>query len=218
MSNNTTSSTSGASLLNRFLALPRAIQWAGLGAVGLLLFLIWDSYLKDLADDINLQSEQILSQVAEVRGARDTAVALTKPELKPVVEAIGAVARPRSETVGAGAFTDVVNDLVRTHGISDHSFSLRARGKLPKNALVGALPAGKRAERMTADLKFSAKPEVALAVLADLESSPDIEQVSSVRLVRDANGRIKAHYVLEAWVISSDAPGIGSASASGAAL
>jgi len=94
--------------------------------------------------------------------------------------------------------------MVRKHGISDHSFSLRARGKLPKTALVGAMPAGKRAERMSGDLKFSAKPEVAMAILADIESSPDIEQVASVRLVKDANGKVRAHFVLEAWVIVSD--------------
>jgi hypothetical protein len=201
------------SLLDRFLALPRALQWAGLGALGLLLFLIWDSYLKDLTDEINLKSQRILTQVAEVRSAADTTAVLNTAELRPVVQAIGAVAKPRSETAGAGAFTDVVNSLVKKHGISDHSFSLRARGKLPKNALIGALPAGKRAERMTADLKFSAKPEVALAALADIESSPDIEQVSSVRLVKDTNGKVKAHYVLEAWVIASDAPSGASASA-----
>jgi hypothetical protein len=212
-------SPASPTLLDRFLALPRAMQWAALGAIGLVLFLIWDSYLKGFTEGINLKSERILAQVAEVRGARDTAAALQRSEIKPVVLSIGEVARPRSETAGAEAFTDVVNTLVKRHNLTDHSFSLRARGKLPKNALLGALPAGKRAERMTADLKFSAKPDVATALLADLESSPEIEQVSSVRLVKDANGKVKAHYVLEAWVIASDVAGsASSSSSSGAAL
>ena len=71
-----------------------------------------------------------------------------------------------------------------------------------------------RGERLTGDLKFSAKPEVALAILCDLETSPDIDQFSIVRLSKDQNGKVKVHYVLEAWVIASE----GSSSAAGAAL
>jgi hypothetical protein len=37
-----------------------------------------------------------------------------------------------------------------------------------------------------------------------------------VRLTKDTNGKIKAHFVLEAWVIASDAGG--AAASSGAAL
>jgi hypothetical protein len=203
-------------LFDRFLALPRVMQWASLAVIGLLVFLIWDSFVKEFTDDINLKSDRILAQVREVQTNRTIAADLRRRDTEALVTSVGLVATPRSEATGGAAFTDVVNGLVKKHGIADDSFSLRAPAKLPKTALQGALPPGKRAERVIGDLKFSAKPEVAMAILADIESSPDIEQVSSVRLTKDTNGKIKAHFVLEAWVIASDAGG--AAASSGAAL
>ena len=128
---------------------------------------------------------------------------LNKPELKNVVIGVGTVKPPRSPSTGTRAFTDVVNALMRKHGITDQDFSLRTRGKLQKNALVQVLN-GKRGERLTGELKFSAKPEVAMAILSELEASPDIEQVANVRLTKDQAGKIKVQYTLEAWVIASE--------------
>jgi len=199
------------SLFDRFLALPRVMQWALLAALGMTLFLAWDSYIAPISDSVGDQANSIAAHVQEVRDSRKLAEDLDKDKaFKNVVRGIGSVRPPRNAAAGSAAFTDVVNDLMKKHAITDQDFSLRSRGKLPKNALVQTLR-GKRAERLTGDLKFSAKPEVALDILAELESSPDIEQVASVRLTKDQNGKVKVHYVVEAWVIASE----GSTQASG---
>jgi len=191
------------SMLVRFLALPRAVQWALLAAIGVGLFLVWDSWIAPLKDDLDKKSSLIEAQVREIRGGRDLVDVLNKPELKNVVIGVGTVKPPRSPSTGTRAFTDVVNALMRKHGITDQDFSLRTRGKLQKNALVQVLN-GKRGERLTGELKFYAKPEVAMAILSELEASPDIEQVANVRLTKDQAGKIKVQYTLEAWVIASE--------------
>ncbi len=191
------------SMLVRFLALPRALQWALLAAIGVGLFLVWDSWIAPMKDDLDKKSSLIEAQVREIRGGRDLVGALNKPELKNVVIGVGTVKPPRSPGTGTRAFTDVVNALMKKHGITDQDFSLRTRGKLQKNALVQVLN-GKRGERLTGELKFSAKPDVALAILSELEASPDIEQVANVRLTKDQAGKIKVQYTLEAWVIASE--------------
>ena len=205
-------SDTSPTLLNRFLALPRAIQWASLAAIGVVVFLMWDSWVGPMVNDLDRQAETISNDVRSIRAARDLADDLRKPELSNIVTAIGAVRPPRNPATGTSAFTKVVNELMKKHGITDQDFSLRTRGNLQKNALIGVLPPGKRAERLTGDLKFSAKPEVAVAILSALESSPDIEQVSSVRLTKDQNGKVKVAYTLEAWVASSEAAKSGSGS------
>ncbi len=202
-----------APLLNRFLSLPRAIQWALLAAIGVTLFLAWDSWVGPMVEDLDRKAETISNDVRSIRAARDLATDLRKTELSNIVTGVGAVRPPRSPAAGTGSFTTVVNELMKKHGITDQDFSLRTRGKLPKNALIGVLPAGKRAERLTGDLKFSAKPEVAVAILAALESSPDIEQVSSVRMTKDQGGKVKVQYTLEAWVQATETATAGSGSA-----
>lgn len=202
------SESTTTSLSDRFYALPRAIQWALLALAGVILFFIWDSYINPLNDEIAKEANRIQSHVKEIRDSRRLANELRKNELESLVTGIGAVKPPRGPAVGSAALTTAVNDLMKKHAIADEDFSLRSRGKLARNVLVQVL-GSKRGERLTGDLKFSAKPEVALAILSDLEASPDVEQVSSVRLTKDQNGKVKVHYVLEAWVISSDAAAAG---------
>lgn len=200
-------------LIERFLAQPRAIQWAVLAALGVVIFLAWDSWIGPWQEQLSRDADNIESQVREVRDSRKLAEELRKPDMEAVVVGVGAVRAPRNAAAGSSAFTGVVNQLMKQHAITDQDFSLRTRGKLPKNVLVQVL-GGKRAERLTGDLKFSAKPDVALAILNELESSPDIEQVSSVRLTKDQGGKVKAHYVVEAWIVASD----GSSTAGGSSL
>lgn len=197
-------------LLNRFLALPRAIQWALLAALGIVLFFAWDSQLAPMSARLDRESNEIQAQVDAIRRNRELAEALTRVDrasrpqgLGAVVVGLGQVKTPRSAAEGTRAVTDVVNRLMKDHSISDQDFSLRTRGKLPKNVLVQVLN-NKRAERLTGELKFSARPEVALAILAELETSPDIEQVASVRMTKDSGGKVKVQFTLEAWVISVD--------------
>lgn len=199
-------------LLNRFLALPRAVQWALLAASGIALFIMWDSWIGPIVENLDRQAETISNDVRSIRAARDLADDLRKPDLAGIVTAVGAVTPPRNPATGTNSFTAVVNELMKKHGITDQDFSLRTRGKLQKNALIGVLPAGKRAERLTGDLKFSAKPDVAVAILAALESSPDIEQVSSVRMTKDQNGKVKVQYTLEAWVTANETAASGAGS------
>lgn len=193
-------------MMDRFLALPRAIQWALLAAVGIAIFFGREAYIVPFENRLDKQSNEIQVHVDSIRRNTQLVESLKTRTMESLVTAVGEVKEPRSAAIGTRAFTDVVNDLMKKNGISDQDFSLRTRGKLPKNVLVQVLN-GKRGERLTGELKFSAKPEVALAILADLESSPDIEQVASVRLTKDAAGKVKVQYTLEAWVISSETAG-----------
>ena len=63
-------SDASTSMLVRFLALPRAVQWALLAAIGVGLFLVWDSWIAPLKDDLDKKSSVIEAQVRESRGGR----------------------------------------------------------------------------------------------------------------------------------------------------
>ncbi len=60
-------------------------------------------------------------------------------------------------------------------------------------------------ERISGDLKFEARPEAALSIISELEDSPAIESITSVRLSTEAGpGKVRVDLTLEAWVVGSD--------------
>lgn len=191
------------SLMQQFRQMPRAIQWAIIAAIGMFLFMAWDQYLKPVADDWNTRAEVIQTQVREVRAGEQVAQELQRSQLKNLVTSMGPVRVPVSVPEGSKRFNDFVLDVLKKHNIGTHDYSFGSRGKMPKNVLTG-VTAGKRLDRYTGDLKFDATPKVAAAIIAELESSPDIESINSARLTRDTGGKVKVHLVIEAWLLSTE--------------
>jgi hypothetical protein len=185
------------SLTQSFQQLPRALKWAVVAAFGLILFLIWSSYLDPIAQDFNRDAEQIESKVRDVRSIRDL-----NDQTKKLIEVVGPVEFPKSEAETSAAVDALVNGLLKKHNASNPNFSLRTTSALPKAALPGVVR-NNRVERLTGDLKFDASPQAAAAIIAELESSPDIESINSVRMTRDTSGKVKVQLALEAWVLSS---------------
>lgn len=204
-----------ASKMDRFRALPRAIQWAAIAALGMVLFLAWDWYIAPAADRWNKEADAIQNRVHEVRAVQDATSDVGT--IRGLVTNLGPVEPPTGESIGAAQFNNVVNQVIKKHGATNDSLGLRSKGKLPKTALP-SFARGKRIERWTGDLKFDATPSAAAAIIADLEASPDIEAIESVRISRDAQGKVKVHLAIEAWVLSGEAqPAIGATSAAAAA-
>jgi hypothetical protein len=187
-----------SSIVQSFQQLPRALKWAVLAAFGLVLFLIWDNYLRDVSDDLNRQADAIESQVAQVRS-----VGKLSDSAARVIEAVGPVEFPRPEAETSAAVDALVISLLTKHGATNPNFSLRTKGLLPKKTLEEVL-GGKRLERLAGDLKFEASPKAAAAIIAELEASPDVETVNSVRISRTTPGKVQVQLTIEAWVLSSE--------------
>jgi len=189
--------------IQRYRQAPRVVQWALLATAGLVLYFAWEKGIYPITARWNRDAVAIESKVTQVRASGALADDLLK--MKPLVTGIGPVSVPAGESAGFAAFTDVVNTVLEEHRIGDQnrSFDLRSRGNLPKTALT-SMNQGKRVERLTGDLKFNATPEEAIAVIAALESSPDIEQINSVRITKDAGGKVKVQLALEAWVLAAE--------------
>jgi hypothetical protein len=185
-------------IIDRFRTLPRAMQWALLAAIGLVVFLIWSEGVVPIIDRWDRQATAIegkLIKVRESKKIKDELVAM-----QPFVTAVGPVQRPGNEAEGSSDLQSVINGVLQNFAVSDQQLGLSLRSYLPKTALTG-LSGNRRIQKLTGDLKFTAAQDVAVAVIAAFESSPDIEQVNSVRLTKDGGGKVKVHITLEAWVI-----------------
>jgi hypothetical protein len=192
-----------ASSFERFRAFPRAIQWAVLAVLAVLLFLVWDEYIAPIGHDWNERADDIQADVNEVRAVHASVREVRN--IEDVVTNLGPVEPPTGESVGTASFNNIVNQVIKKHGAVNDSLGFRSKGNLPKD-VSPSISRNKRVERWTGDLKFDATPSAAAAIIADLEASPDIEAVESIRMTRDTQGKVKVHLTIEAWVLSSEAP------------
>ena len=87
--------------------------------------------------------------------------------------------------------------------VKGDSFDLRQSGRLPKGSLTSIRSSRQRVTRLRGDLRFEAGVEDALEIIAELESSPKIESISSVRLDKLAQRRLQVYLILDTWILTT---------------
>ncbi len=192
-----------STLSQRFAQLPRAAQWALVGAVAIIGLLIYTDYLWKFADDWNDEADGIRSQVRQA--------ALTNSRLdqidrmKDLISGVGPVVKPTTEADANKALTQSVNEILKLHSVSKDDFKIRPPARLPTGTLEKIVQGrNQRVERLTGELRFDASPEHTLAILAGLESSEDIVSVSHVRLNKlPGTRKLSVRLTVEAWILSS---------------
>jgi len=187
----------------RFRRLPRALQWAVYAAVGMGGFVVVNDHIWKQAAEWRRQADSIQAQLQDVHDGRSIADKLLK--MQDTIVAHGRVSIPDSDDAEAGsdAFNATVTAVLKAHAVRKDSFDRRDLSKL-KLDHASFVPAGQEAHYISGDLRFEASPDEAAAVIAELESSPNIEAVTSVRMTRLGGARrVKVQVTLEAWVLTA---------------
>ncbi len=183
----------------RFRQLPRAIQWAAYFAAGTFLFISVNDYVWPLAEDWNQQADRIEMQFQSVRDGQKIADHLLSMR-NPLV-AHGEIRIPDQAGEGGPALDAAVTAVMNRHSIR-HTYDRRAPVTL-KGSLATITEGRGEPQSISAELRFEASPEDATTVIAQLESSADIEAISNVRITRITGARrLKVQLTLEAWVFS----------------
>jgi len=188
-------------LIQRFQALPRAFQW-GLVAVGaVLVFLVADSTTWALARHWTDEADQMESAVEEIRQKERQIDAA----LRTAVIAHGPVRMPLPEPEGAAAMAKAVNEALTRYKAIEAKYDSRATTTLPADALRGVIAPNQQAARVVGDVSFKAKPADVAAIIAEIESSPDVDAIS--RLTIEKSGKdmvnVRVTMTVESWVIRS---------------
>ena len=109
--------------------------------------------------------------------------------------AYGPIETPGTREDGSQALLEAIKAVMAKYGISDYKLNESGSG-----VTVRGLTGG-RVERIKADLTFNAQGEVAIEIIADLESNPAIESIESLRLTRGKrSGTLDVTATAEAWV------------------
>ena len=187
----------------RFAQLPRAAQWGLIGAVVIIALLFYTDVLWKFADKWNDKADGIRS---DVRQAALTNNGLDRIDrMKDLISGVGSVVKPTNEAKANEALTQSVNAILKLHSVSNDDFKIRPPARLPTGTLEKIVQGrNQRVERLTGELRFDATPENTLAIIAELESSEDIESVSHVRLNKlPGTRKLSVRLTVEAWILSS---------------
>jgi hypothetical protein len=201
------------SLFDRFMQMPRVMQWAIGAAVAILLFLVWDDNIRPMGEAWDRRAASIERQVARAREAADLERRITGR--RDLIRQLGPVDVPAADEEGRESLHALIVDTVRRYrSVTNDSFNLSGGAdRLP--ATVSALifadtaQAGRRLVRISGDLRFDAEPEDAAAIIAALEARPEVESISLVRMLRKDGRTLGVTLTINAWVVQSSRPAAG---------
>jgi hypothetical protein len=185
----------------RFRQLSPLVQWASYAAVVLIVLLGWNDYIRPKVNDLNAQARSYEERIERLRRADTLAGQIHL--LNETIRAVGEVQPPRTASEGEAALHTAINELTSRYGASNVTFNMRPGGTLPRGAL-SELTGGAQAERLTARVNFEAAPDDAMAIIAGLESRPEIETITSAHLTRASGRRLSVVLNVEVWVLPQD--------------
>lgn len=186
-----------ADLRARYDALPSRQRWLVLGVLALVGWLAADEFAWAPARGWAAESERI--EQALDRGARREASVTS--DLRRSVAAFGPVQPPGPAANGREALARSIDEVLRAHRVAGYSYEART-GQRVKDPDAGVL--GAAIDRLQAEVKFEVKAEDLPKVIADLESSPVIDGISSLRIDKNEQTRkITVQATIEAWVQSA---------------
>ncbi|MDG2423218.1 MAG: hypothetical protein P8M22_04500 [Phycisphaerales bacterium] len=181
--------------LDRFQELPRVMQWVALAAIFLIAFLLWAKLVQptaqgwaDNADRIELDLQRLKSDAEVPSDIRNAAIGF------------GDLKLPDRKQQGSLQLAQHVQELLEDRGIKNDSFTMHRPTPINSSKSAGLTPGNEKLERLKVDLDFQSKPQVAVDIIAELESDPAIEAISSVKLDREGKGVLRVRLTLESWV------------------
>ncbi|MFK7961345.1 MAG: hypothetical protein AB8G96_12570 [Phycisphaerales bacterium] len=193
------------SLVDRFNELPRAIRWAIAAAVFFVGFQLWDTTIRPMGAEWTNQGDRIERMARQVRDGEALENRIARQQV--VLANLGPVGNPLTETAGRLALNDIVSQRVKSYpSVTGDQFTLNGSTEVVKQAVARQVlkntdNPNRKLGRITGDLKFNAFPEEAAAIVAELESLPEVRSVTAVRLRAEDRGMISATITIDAWVL-----------------
>lgn len=181
----------------RFMALPPAWKWGGSIAAGLVFYFFTTDYLWSAADSLNERSNRIESALRDgkIRGK------WISGEVREAVVALGPVSVPRAEGAGTEALGAAIREVFDANGVSAYSLDVRPGAPLPPTALRDVAGPTERIERLVGELRFTTTPDALAKIVAGLESRPEVESISRLKLAKlEADRKVQASMTVEAWI------------------
>ncbi len=194
-------------LVEKFRSLPRAARWLAWGGAGMLVYFAVLQPTVDLIVALNGQAAGARSELGSEgreRAAREQAGA----QIRTGIGLYGPVAFPGEAAERSEVFNRKVNEVLGRHSVKGDRRVTRT-APLETGPLDAVAGQNRRIDRLIMDVQFDASPEQVSAVIADLESTPEVAAISRVQLRRESGGEagagsrsLRVNLSVEAWLLA----------------
>jgi hypothetical protein len=172
-------------------------QWAIVLAGALLIWVAADEWVWSTASNINRENarmERALSEGAD----RDRLVA----GVRGAIPTLGRISVPRAERDGSEELSNAVNAVMASAGVKIFSWEVRPGGNMsPPPELVQLVGPDTKLGKVGGELRFNAKQEDVIKVIAGIEAAPEIESIARLKLSREGGDKsVGVTMTVEAWV------------------
>lgn len=188
--------------------LPRAGQWLVFLTVFVGGFLVYDELVLKPAANWNADADKI-----------ETALNAVPPELTqereiarlgPTIGIMGDVELPAGQQESQDQLLNAINEVLAAHKFEDESISVREPQSLPPGTLASMVKGNESGKFLQGDISFDASSDEMIAIIGELESRPEIEQISHLTLrlasTRAGQERWSVKLVARAWMIPEAKP------------
>lgn len=186
----------------KFTNLPRWMQWAVIAAVSLITILAYSDYILVNADDWNTKADAIEERI---KNAHDKIVRIEGiTSMSSLIRGLGPVEEPKKDINNANAaLTQTINAILKEHSVKE-DFRASPPTRLPPQTLLNLTEGtNNRVESLSVELKFEANAQTTMAIISELESSPDIESISHVHLTKLSGAKkLSVRLTVVSWVYS----------------
>ena len=186
-------------------SLPTAGRYGVIALAILAAYFAVDSWSWNWARTWNLEADRIQKILSD--SAKITANSSDTPAIGP--ETFGPVLPIGSESEGAQSMATAVVEIVKKYSTTNFSYDAQRAS----TRLSGVSANGEKIAKVSGELQFECSADVFSKIVADIESSPAIESISSIRLQRkEVEKKLNVRMTVDTWVIpgkSATAGGIG---------
>lgn len=197
-------SDSPTTMWQKFANLPRVAQWTVIAVISLVTYLAYTDYVWAIADDWNTKADVIEARIKDAHDKVDQGKRMKM--MSSLIRGLGPVEEPQRDINAAStALKQTINAILKSHSVTDDDFKASRPSKLPQQTLAKLTNGtSNRVESLSAVLSFDASVQTTLAIISELESSPDIESVSDVHLTKLPGSRkLSVRLIVVAWVYTS---------------
>jgi hypothetical protein len=176
---------------------PRSTQWLVWGLTIMVALLVWNELVLTTVTHWWAQGDAKVAQIREL----DAADMLPR-DVQASMSTFGEVDLPPSEQDGRIAMTRTVNEILKFHNVVTDEFEQIQTRPMSSSSLPGIAEAGYRIHQIFGGLSFSATPEKAIAIIADLEAAPAIKAIPNLVMSTADSKTVNVKLTVESWVTS----------------
>lgn len=184
--------------LERFRQYPPLLQWFMIGAMIVVVAIVWSIVVWDTSKSWHAQADEYAAALQKSRVDNQTIATSTQW----AILALGETEPIGNNVEGEQALSALIIEVLERNGVTGRDVQRKESIGFRGGDMPPIFPGG-TGQRAVTEVRFEATPDAAFRVVSELESSPVVETVSKVQFGKGNDVRrrtVVVNLTVEAWV------------------